>query len=283
MDKIAILGDTSQDLTYEIADNYGIELISYYVSMDHKIYKDQIDLSAHTFYKEIKKCQQLKTGIPPAQDVLNKIEKLKQKGYKKAIAITSSSQLTGMVNLYESVKGMIKDFELAIVDTEIVGNAGALIAIEAAKKRDQKLPFHDLIAYIEKIKKKADIFAIFRSLEYLKRGGRIGAVKATIGDFLNISPILTVKNNKVDMIEKVRGKKKSLEKLIQTVKNRLGDSKHYSMGVFQGDNLEEFQQIKAMLKEEIKKSQLYLESFLTPVLGVHGGPSSLGISVLTFD
>lgn len=282
MKKFAILADTSQDFTFESAKDFGVELVSYYLSMGEKDYKDQVDIDKKTFYSVIDQHDKLSTGVPPIQDVIDKIEELKEKGFEGAIVVTSSSEITGMNNLYESVKNIIDDFELFVLDSNTVGSAAAFLAIEAAKMRDKGLSPQEIVAKLELLSDQIDIYAIFRSLEYLVKGGRMSPVKAAIGGFLNIFPILTAKEKKVDILEKARGKKKSLERLAQIVKDRIDGAESYYIGIFQGDNQEEVDQLKDMLKEQIDKADLFLETVLTPVLGVHAGPEALGVSVLTF-
>ena len=283
MNKFEIFADSSQDFTFELAEQENIIFFPYYLSMGDNDYKDQAEMDNVRFYKTIKQYEKLSTGTPPSQEVLDKIEELKAQGATRALAVTSSADITGMANLYESINQMVEGFEIVIIDTGNIGAAVALATLEASRLRSQGNTIEEIKPLIEKYIKNLDIFAIFRELEYLVKGGRMSAVKAAIGGFLNISPILTVKNRVVDILDKPRGKKKSLAKLIQIVKDRIGNSNNYSIAIFQGDNQEEFEIVREELKDYISKAGRYIETILTPVLGVHSGPTALGIAVMILD
>ena len=283
MDKFEILVDTTQDFTFEIAEEFNLRLIPYYLELDDKNLQDLIEIDKDTFYKNIDSYDKLSTGVPPISDVLDEIEKIKKKGINKAIAITSSSDITGMYNVYKSVKEMVEDFDLEIIDTNTVGSAAGLISILASRYRQDRKSFEETVDFIKKIKDKSSIYAVFRTLDNLVKGGRISPLKAAIGGFLNIYPILTIKNRKVDILEKARGQNKSLDKLSQIVKDEIKDSKDYCLAIFQGDNKEEFLALKDKLKDQIENSGLYIETILTPVLGVHAGSKVVGVSVVRLD
>lgn len=283
MKKFEILVDTTQDFTFDLASQYDLTLIPYYLNLDDKNLKDLVEIEKSDFYNNIDSYEKISTGVPPIQDILYKIEEIKKNGIHSALAITSSSDVTGMRNAYESVKSIVNDFNLKIVDSELVGSATGLIAIEASKFRAKGHSLEETRDYVDILKNKSKIFAIFRTLDYLVKGGRISPIKAAIGGFLNIFPILTIKDKKVEILEKARGQAKSLMRLAEIVKEDIGDSKEYHIVLFQGSNQEEFLKLKELLKDQIEKSGLYMETVLTPVLGVHAGPSAIGVSILKLD
>lgn len=283
MRKFEILVDTTQDFTFDLANQYNLTLIPYYLNLDDENLKDLVEIEKSEFYKNIDSYKKLSTGVPPVQDILDEIDKLKTQGINSALAIISSREITGMGNAYESLKSLEKDFRLEIVDTGLVGSAAGMISIEASKYRAEGHDLDETIEYVKKLINKAKIFAVFRSLDYLVKGGRISPLRAAIGGFLNIYPILTIKEKKVEIFEKTRGQSKSLTKLAQIIKEEIADSKNYNLALFQGSNEEEFIKLKELLKDQIEKSGLYIETVLTPVLGVHAGPSSVGVSVLILD
>lgn len=283
MTKLAIVGDTAQDFTYELAEQFGVEVISYYIEMDDVSYKDLYDINAQKFYEVMDNHERLSTGIPPVQEVLDLLKSLKKQGFDEVLFLTGSAQLTGMLGLYNSVKTMYDDMKIHIFDTTHIASASALLTIEAAKMRDSGKAVEEILERLEELKTQSKVFAVFRSLKYLVKGGRFGKYKGMIGSLLNINPILTMKDSEIEMLDKVRGTKKSLVALIDYIKKYIEGSKKYNIVIFEGDNKSEFDELKEALKYEIENANLVIETKLTPVLGVHTGPQVLGASVLILE
>lgn len=281
--KFAIIADTSQDFTFELADKYGIKLVPYTIQMGDKHYKDLIELSKEDFYKTIDDYDTIGTSTPAIQTVVDAIKELIEEGYEEVLAVTSSRNMTGMANLYLSIDQMNLGIKIKIFDGEQIGSAGALLTLEACKLRDQGLSIDETYKRLVELRPNATISALFRNLKYLVAGGRISKTKAAIGGILKISPILIMRDTRVGMVEKVRGDKKSLKRLVELIKERIGDSKDYDLVLYHGDDREEFDQMKEMLEDEVKAATLYLETVVTPVLGVHTGPKTIGYAILNRD
>lgn len=283
MNKIAIVADTTQDLTFELGEKYGIKVIPYMVQMGDQHFRDQLDIDTRRFYETMSQYEVLSTGIPPLQDVTNQLDHLVSEGYTQALVITSASKLTGMRQLYEVVLQQYQGLELTIFESRYVGSITGLLSIYAAQLRDQGHSVKEIYQSLEEKDQKGQILALFRSLKYVIRGGRFNKYAGMIGTFLNINPLLTIKDSEVTILKKARGKKKSFQTLVEAVKDKVKGAKSYYMVLFSGDNAEEIAALKDVLKEEIVNSALCIETELSPVLGVHAGPQSVGVSILILD
>lgn len=283
MTKIAIFGDTSQDLTFELGKEFGIEVIPYQIQMGDREYTDQVEIDSRTFYKNMENYETLSTGIPSPQTVLDVLDRLKLEGYTDAIMITSSSKLTGMHNLYSSIKSEYEGINLHIFDTLQIGTSAALITIHAAKNRNENKSVEEIISDLEKDKQNSNIYALFRTLKYIVKGGRFNKYAGMLGNILNIHPLLKSENGEIGVIDKKRGKTKSQMSLVETIKEYIGNSQNYWMSVFSGNNDEEAREIEEKLKDQLDKAKYVIRGQLSPVLGVHAGPQSVGVSVLKFD
>ncbi|EHR32071.1 DegV family protein [Helcococcus kunzii] len=283
MAKIAIFGDTTQDLTFELGGEFGIEIIPYQIQMGDNEYTDQVDIDSRSFYKTMEKYDILTTGVPSPQSVTKQLDRLKDKGYTDAIMITSSSKLTGMFNLYNSIKSYYKGINFHIIDTLQIGSSAGFITIHAAINRNRDKSVEEIIKDIEKDMKNADIFALFRTLKYVVKGGRFNKYAGLLGNILNIHPLLKSVDGEIVVIDKKRGKNNSQMALVNSIKECIGNSENYWIALFSGDNDEEAREIEEKLKAQFDKAKLVIRTQLTPVLGVHAGPKSVGVSVLKFD
>lgn len=283
MNKFAIITDTAADLTYDLAEQYDIALVSYQLQLDDRHLIDQVDISKREFYESMDQYNVLSTGIPSIQTVLNKLEDLKEAGYQKVLAICNSEKLTGMRQLYEVVKSDHTDLDLHIFDSGLIASVTGLQAIYASQLRAEGKGLEEVLQELHRIKDQSNIFALFRTLTYLVKGGRFNRYKGAFGNLLNINPLLTVVDGEVAAIDKVRGTKKSLQALINVVRQEIGDSKDYMLAIFSGNNDQEVGLIKTQLAQEIGEARLSLELELTPVLGCHAGPKSVGLAVVRLD
>lgn len=282
MKKIAIFGDTSQDLTLDMKEKYGIEILSYQLQMGEEHYKDQVDIQSREFYERMENYEVLSTGTPNLQDAIDALDKTKAQGAEEAILITSSEKLTGMVQLYTAIASSYEGLKLHIFETDQIAAATGLQTIYAAELRDQGKTSEEILQELESIKKEKDasIFALFRTLKYIIRGGRFNKYKGMLGMFLHINPLLRAVDGEVGVIGKARGKKKSLGLLVEEVKEYIGEAKEYRIAIFSGNNDKEVAQLQELLKEEIEKAKMVIVTELTPMLGVHAGPEAIGVSLL---
>lgn len=282
MKKIAIFGDTSQDLTLDMKEKYGIEILSYQLQMGEEHYKDQVDIQSREFYERMENYEVLSTGTPNLQDAIDALDKAKAQGAEEAILITSSEKLTGMVQLYTAIASSYEGLKLHIFETDQIAAATGLQTIYAAELRDQGKTSEEILQELESIKKEKDasIFALFRTLKYIIRGGRFNKYKGMLGMFLHINPLLRAVDGEVGVIGKARGKKKSLGLLVEEVKEYIGEAKEYRIAIFSGNNDKEVAQLQELLKEEIEKAKMVIVTELTPMLGVHAGPEAIGVSLL---
>ena len=225
----------------------------------------------------------LKTGTPGLQEVIEVLDRLKEENYTDAIMITCSSKLTGMYNVYNSVKHMYEGINLHLIETDQIASSTALVTIYAAQLRDEGYKIDEILERINNVLDKVNIFALFRTLTYVARGGRFNKYKGMLGNLLNIQPLLTPIDGEVGIISRSRGKKKSQNTLVESVKEYIGDSKNYWLSIFSADNDKELSEIREKLKDEFAKAKFVLKSELTPMLGVHSGPKAVGVGILKFD
>lgn len=283
MSKIAIISDSSHDMTFDMGKKYGLEVVPYYIQMGDKHLKDQVDIDSREFYRTMESYDTLSSGIPSVQDVIDKLDQIKEKAYTDVIMLTSSDKITGMLGLYQMIKNDYEGLNLHLYNTNQVGSSSGLVAIYAAELRDEGKSVEEIVEELDRVMKKTNIFALFRTLKYLVKGGRFNKYAGMIGTFLHINPLLKEENGEIIVVDKFRGTKKSLQGLINIVEKTIGDSKKYRLAIFSGNNEQEVLTLKEALKEIIEKAEFYIETEFTPVLGVHAGPKSVGVSVMVLD
>ena len=277
MEKIALIVDSACDLSLETIEEKNIKLLPLRVTYSHGEYKDKIDISADTIYENLEK-EVPKTSLPSAKDTNDILDNLEAEGYTHVIAITISSGLSGTFN---SVRLALEDHPKLtshIFDTKILAMPEGIVALEVANLINKGLSFDEIVSSIPNIRKNIKGFFTINTLDYLKKGGRIGKISGTIGEMLNLKPIVSVDEDGVYYtVCKARGRKQSISKLISILKEELEKGK-CNVWVLQGGALEEAKALKETIKDFYNVESVDL-SQISPALGVHGGPGLLGLAI----
>ncbi|MBQ6820238.1 MAG: DegV family protein [Clostridium sp.] len=277
MQKIALIVDSACDLSLEVIKENNIKLLPLRIIYSDKEYRDKIEISASEIYSNLER-EVPKTSLPSAEDLENILASLENEGYTHVIAITLSSGLSGT---YNSIRLALENHENLIsyvFDTKILAMPEGIVALEVAKLINSGKTFQEIIETIPSIRKNIIGYFTVNTLEYLKKGGRIGRVAGTIGEMLNLKPIVGVDEDGIYYtISKARGRKQSIRKLIDLLKDILKESP-CNVWVLHAGVLEEAENILNSIKnfDNILNSDI---AQISPALGVHGGPGLLGFAI----
>ncbi|NMA82246.1 MAG: DegV family protein [Epulopiscium sp.] len=245
----------------------------------HGEYSDGVDITAQEVYRKLE--TEIPTTSLPSGDELRAIfEKIKVDGYEKVLAITISSGLSGTYNSIRLAGSQQKGLEVFVLDTKNIGIGSGFSAIQAAEYIQQGMPWDTLLQTLSENISKSKIFFCVSTLEYLRKGGRIGLVATLLGSALNLKPVISCNEDGVYYTAaKVRGRKKSFDKAIQLAVNFIGDAKNYNIAIVNGDAEQEANQIKEIMMPLLPNCNIYVDGQISPALGVHTGPGLIGIGV----
>ncbi len=277
MQKIALIVDSACDLSLETLNERNIKLLPLRISYSDKEYRDKIDISADEIYNNLEK-EVPKTSLPSAEIMEEILMSLENEGYTHVIAITISSGLSGTFN---SIRLVLEDHPKLtsyVFDTKILAMPEGIMALEVSDLINSGKSFEEIVSAIPKIRDSISGYFTINTLEYLKRGGRIGKISGTIGEMLNLKPVVSVDDDGVYYtVCKARGRKQSILKLTNILKDELslGPCKVW---VLQGGALEEAKKFMESIKD-LKNIVTLNMSQISPALGVHGGPGLLGLAI----
>ena len=276
MVKIALVTDSSCDLDPKIIKEHNIEVIPLRIIYNDREYKDGVDITAQQVYNRLND-EIPTTSMPAPKDVLNKFIELKQNGYTHIIAITLSSGLSGTYNMFKLVSKEIPDIVIDVIDSKTLSMVLGFIVMEAARLIKNNTPYKEVIDKINVIKSKAKGFFVLDTMEYLRKGGRIGLVAATIGSILNIKPIISVnEEGKYYTFAKVRGKCQAVTKMLEPLISQLENTK-MNVAALQGMAEAEVTTLFNKI-HTFKNINMLCISSISPALVVHTGPGLLGLA-----
>jgi len=276
-----IIVDSACDLPKEILDKYDIEVLPFNIHIDNKSYKDGSEITVDELYNALKKEKIPKTSQISPEDIKKIFNKNAEAG-NDSIYISFSSKMSGAYQLAnwiaDEVKSEYNNTNIDVLDSKAGSVATGIIAYKAALLlKDGKS--RDFI--IEKIKFWADhIEHIFMldDLQTLVRGGRISKTQSFIGNILNIKPILYVNDGKIELLQKARGTKKAINKMIGYLKDKSYNLKKQLIGVAHADDPEQAE----ILKEKIEElgGEIFCIEKIGSVLGAHLGIGGIGVFFL---
>lgn len=281
--KIALLVDSGIDIPKHIREQYNMYSIPLKIIYKEREYSDGIDITAEEVYSKLSE-EIPKTSLPSTGEILEKLAEIKEDGYEKVLIVTLSSGLSGTFNLISMITKEYEGLEVAVIDTRNISIGGGFNAIQAAKYIEQGMGFDELKERVEKEIINSKVFFCIDTLEYLQKGGRIGLVASTLGTVLNLKPIISCNEEGVYYnVAKVRGRKKSLEKMKELAVEFASKGKHYNIALLHGYAKEEAENMKADLIKALPGMKDFIEGQISPALGVHTGPGLVGIGIQIVD
>lgn len=276
-EKVALVTDSGSDLPKDIVEKYNINTIPLKIIYKDREYDDGIDISSEEVYERFN--QEIpKTSMPSQLDIIKLFDKLKQEGYQKILCIHISSNLSGTVDMIKMISKNYEDMEIEVFDSKSISIGVGMLVYEAAKLIALHIPLKEIKESLQKIKDKINVFYCIPVLDYLRKGGRIGLVAATIGTIMDLKPIISVnKEGRYYSHAKVRGRKKSLEKLIEIGIDIIKDQK-VNISVYHGAAKEEALKIKEYFSKLPNVQEIFFGQ-ITPSLVVHTGPGLVGLAI----
>lgn len=275
--KIALITDSSCDLPTDIIEKYSIFTLPLRVIYPEKEYRDNIDITPDEIYSRMPE-EIPKTSMASASDAIDVFERIRKEGIRNVLSINISSGLSGTFNMIKLVSKDFPDLNIVAIDSKTLSIGLGLIVYEAAKMISQGLKIEEIKERIISLREKIKIFYCIPILEYLKKGGRINTVAATIGDIMDIKPIISVnEEGKYFSYAKVRGRKRSLDKLVEIAKE-ISEGHVVNMAVMHGYAEKEALRIKEILSELPNVKEMFFGQ-IGPALGVHTGPGLVGVCI----
>ncbi|PSJ31863.1 hypothetical protein UF10_04425 [Peptostreptococcus russellii] len=276
---IKFVVDSASDFSYEEAKNLGITFLPLTVTINHKEYKDGIDITNEEFYKLLESNETLpKTSQVTPYQFEEAFKDIIDNG-DTAIAITISSKVSGT---YSSAHLAAENFPgKAFVIDSLSGSIGEKIlllhGLELAKSIDNA---EDIVKELNSKREKIAVYYLLDTLEYLQKGGRISKISSLAGALLSVKPIFTLEGGEVKLAGKARGFKKGHNMLKDLVSERGNvDTSKPSMLSYSGGNrdvlnkyLDKYREILKIDVDQLPVTQL------GSTIGTHLGPNAIGIA-----
>lgn len=273
---VRIVTDSVADLPPRVVKELGITVIPLIVSFGTEVYRDGVDLTADKFYQKLAQSKTFPvTSVPSPGTFAEAYDRL-AKETDEILAIILSSKLSGTYDVALQAVGLVKKkCRVEVIDSQWATMAQGFIVMAAARAARDGADLDEVVAVAQRNIPRVDFLAAFDTLEYLRRGGRIGRAQAFLGSVLKINPLITLKDGVVEPAGRTRSRAKAIDRLYHFA---MSYSNIEEMAVEDTATPDEAEALVERLGSRFPKERIY-RSKMTPVIGTHTGPGLLLVAV----
>lgn len=275
MSRIRIVTDSTADIPPATRESLGIQMVPLKIHFGEETYLDSVTLQSEQFYEKLTSSPVLPTTSQPSPvEFLDMYKRLAEEEGPdvKIISIHLSSALSGTYQSAVLAKSMLEnEIDITIIDSKSASYGIGALVVAAAEAAKEGRSIDEIVVLIEKLRKQFYIYFLVDTLEFLRKGGRIGKASAVLGSLLNIKPILAIDpDGEVAAVDRIRGHKKAMSRIVELLQANLGD-KPIRLHIAHANHQEGAEELRAQIEEKFTVVSVGYVT-LGPVIGAHAGP-----------
>ncbi len=278
MARIAVVTDSVACLPPELAEVHGIRIVPIRIILGERIFRDGIDVTAEEVYAWQRAGIMPISSQPSVGDFLETYRELARQA-EGIVSIHVSAAMSGTYNAALLAAQMVPEVPIRVIDSQAAAMAQGFLVLEAARAAEQGASLDEIVARVEALRPRLRFFAVLETVTYLIRSGRAPALAALAVDVLQIKPILTMQNGRIEVLSKVRTRRRAIEEMVERMARDVGDRPVHA-AVFHAAALEEAEALRQQILARFDCRECYLTAF-SPVMGLYAGPGVLGLAYYT--
>lgn len=277
--KVALVTDSTTYIPEDILSQHKIHVSPQVVIWGGKEYLDNVDITPTEFYTRLQSDSEMpKTSQVPIREMDRIYQELHEQDFD-ILTIVLSSKLSGTLNSAVQAKANLPEATIEIVDSYTTVMALGFIVLEVAKAAEDGASLADCKALAERARDHTGVLFAVDTLEFLHRGGRIGGGARFIGTALNLKPILELQDGAVEAVERVRTRKKSLNRLVELVEEKVAGRTPVRLATLHANAADEAKQLLDDAAKRLAADQTVF-SEVSPAVGAHTGPGTIGLAFM---
>ena len=279
---VRIVTDTTSGLPLDVARELGIPMLPQIIVFGETSYRDDTELDTATFLEKLRNSPVLpKTSSSPPGLYGPIFEKMAADGHT-ILCLHPSTEVSGTVRSAEVAAQAFPTADIRVVDTRTIAAPLTAMVLLADKWAKDGLDAATITARVHDLIARQEIFFVVDTLEYLRRGGRIGAARALLGSLLQVKPILTLEDGQVAPFEQQRTARRALARLRELVLERCPHTDDAHLSIMHADAADTARALAAEFEQGLGLSRVPVYE-LPPAIVVHGGPGILAASFFTLS
>lgn len=279
MKKVAIVTDSTTYLPQDLADDLGLHIVPLTLHWDDKSYRDGVDIRAEEFYQRLSTSNSIPTTSQTPVNVFDELfGKLLEEDYA-VFAMLISSGISGTVESALQAQKNYPEAPLEVMDTQLVSMALGFLVLTVARAAKDGASLEECVALAEETYPKIGVYFTVDTLKYLNKGGRINTASRLLGAALDIKPIMEIRDGKIELVESVRSRKKSLQRMLDLVDRGISGREPVRISTFHAAAEADCNQLMLEAVSRFYPIET-IQTFVSPVIGSHTGPGTVSIAYM---
>ncbi|MEW6031144.1 MAG: DegV family protein [Chloroflexota bacterium] len=281
MSNIAIVTDSTSYIPKDLTEKYNITVAPQVLIWGEQTFQDGVDIQPDEFYSRLKTARVMPTTSQVSVVTMQKIfADLLEKDFE-IVGVFISAKLSGtMQSAFQGRDALEKGRDkVRLVDSNSTAMAMGFIALAAARAAADGAKPDEVVALAEKARDHTGVYFAVDTLEFLHRGGRIGGAQRFIGTALNMKPVLALRDGRVEAVERIRTKSKALDRVFELAAEQVKGKSDIHLATLHANAEADARQLLERANHELKAVESILTS-VSPVVGTHAGPGTVGLAYM---
>jgi DegV family protein with EDD domain len=278
---IAIVTDTDSSLPAALAAQFGIQQVPINIHFGEETFRSGVDIDDTEVFVRIDRDGKLPTTSAPTPGQFSEAYQTAfDAGAQSVLCFCVSAEISGTYNAALTARELLPDRDITIVDSRTLSMGQGFMVLAAAEAIQRGASKDEAIAVAESLRERTHVYAALATLKYLAMSGRVGHLAAGMANLLNIKPILTVRDGKLDMLEKVRTQQKAWNRVIELTVESLGGCPIERMGIIHVNAPEKAREFEAQVRTHLACPDEVITADFSPGLSIHSGTGIVGVVVV---
>lgn len=281
MSQVALVTDSTAYIPQDLVEKYQITVTPQVLIWGDETFEDGVDIQPVEFYRRLQNAKIMPTTSQVSIVNMQKaFRNLIEKGYD-VVGIFISAKLSGTIQSAEQARETLGSAasKVAIVDSETTAMAMGFQVLMTARAAAEGASLADCVALAEKARTHTGVYFAVDTLEFLHRGGRIGGGQRFLGSALNLKPILMLQHGRIEAVDRVRTRGKALDRVIELVAEQVKGKSPIRLATLHANAEQEARAVLQKASEQLQATESIF-SEVSPVIGTHAGPGTIGLAYM---
>lgn len=284
MSSIAIVTDTDSSIPAEIAAHYGIRQVPINIYFGEEAFQAAVDIDDAGVFARIDREGKLPTtSAPTPGQFTHAYQAAFDAGAESVLCYCVSAEVSATYTAAVTAHELMLDRDVTVVDSRTLSMGQGFMALAAAEAAQRGASKKEVLAAAESVRDRSHLYAALATLKYLAMSGRVGHLAAGMANLLNIKPVLSIQDGKLDMLEKVRTQRKAWARTVELTAQSLGGRAVERMAIIHVNAPEKARDFEALLRESLDCPDKVITAEFTPGLSIHSGTGVVGVVVVAAE